>query len=87
MVRIQINKKTKNLFIYIIKYVVKIPFSFKSCNNIRIEINNYKILKNISFFRNFIPIYHHLIFVLIIKRSLKIEKKDEKIFFNQYLRY
>jgi hypothetical protein len=87
LVKIHINKNTKNLFIYIIKYVLKIPFSFKSYKNIRVEINNYKILKSFIFFKNFISIYNHAIFIIITKKGLKIERKDEKLFFNKYLEY
>ena len=85
MPKVKFNLKTKNLFIYFSKYVVKLPLSFKSAHNIFEEINNYNKAINTNFFKKYMPKKFDFFYMLITQRGRKIKSLDQRIFFKFFL--
>ncbi len=87
MFKIQINKKTNNLFLFIFKFVFKIPLNIKSLKNINIEKKNFLRTQNSNFLKNLIPKNNFFFFILITEKGEDLNKIEERKFFKDYIHH
>ena len=82
---IKYNTQTKSLIINFFFYVLNLPLSTTSFQSLKLEILNYKKIKNLELFNKVLLNNFSFYFMLFLSKGKKIDRSHNKKFLNFYL--